>query len=55
MAHKNCAPAREECNKCDPTATPCFLLAKHNDLLLGSSSNIFAVPVSILWVGLQKK
>jgi hypothetical protein len=24
MAHKKCAPAREECNKCDPTAAPCF-------------------------------
>jgi len=31
MAQQSCAPAREECNKYDLTAPPCFRLAKHND------------------------
>jgi hypothetical protein len=54
---QSCAPAREECSKYDlPTATR-FLLAKHNDWSTWfaiSSSNIFAVLVSVLWVVLQK-
>jgi hypothetical protein len=30
---KSCAPAREEYNKYDLTAAPCFLLVNHNDWL----------------------
>jgi hypothetical protein len=56
-AQQSCAHAREECNKYDLTRDPCFLLAHHNDSsrwFAISSSHIFAVPVSVLWVGLQK-
>jgi hypothetical protein len=53
-AKQSCAPAREECNKYDHL---CFLLANHNDWsrwFAINSSHLFAVPVSVLFVGCQK-
>jgi hypothetical protein len=45
------------CNQYDPTPTPCFWLAHHDDIgpggLLLVVLHLFAVPVSVLWVGLQ--
>jgi hypothetical protein len=55
---RSCAHAREECNKYDLTADPCFWLENHNDWskwFAISSSHQFTVLVSVLWVGLQKK
>jgi hypothetical protein len=52
-----CAYAREECNKYDLTAHLCFLLANHNDWsrwFAISSSHLFAVPVSILFMRCNK-
>ncbi len=40
------------------TTSPCFLLANHNDwsrLFAISSSHLFAVPISVLQVGLKKQ
>ncbi len=55
---QNCAPAREEYNEYDLSADPCFWSANHNDWSSWSaisSSHLFdAIPVSVLWVGLQK-
>jgi len=48
----------KECNKYDLTRDPCFFLAHHNDWsrwFAISSSHIFAVPVSVLWVGVAKE
>jgi hypothetical protein len=48
---------KSECNEYDLTAPPCFWLAKHNDWSRWSSissSYLFAVLVSVLWVGLRK-
>jgi hypothetical protein len=49
---------REECNKYNLTAAPYFLLVSHNDwsrwFAISSSSQLFAVPVSVLRVGLPK-
>jgi hypothetical protein len=46
----------KECNRYDLTVTECFWLAHHNDssrwLPIGSTPS-FAVPISVLWVGLQ--
>jgi hypothetical protein len=53
---KCCAPGRDECNKYDQTAAPCCWLANHNDWsrwFAISSSHLFAVLASVLWVGLQ--
>ncbi len=47
----------KECNKLDLTAAPCFWLANHNNYLgalLLVVSHLFAVPVLVLWVGLEK-
>ncbi len=51
--------SRKECNKYDLTATECFWLAHHNDsprwfAISSQSPPQFSVPVSVLWVGLQK-
>jgi hypothetical protein len=51
------APAREECNKYDVIGSHCFGLSSYNDWsrwFAISSSHLFAVPVSVQWVGLQK-
>jgi len=51
------APPKEECTKYDLTVADCFLLVNHNDWsrwFAISSSHLFAVLVSVLWVGLQK-
>ncbi len=49
---------REECNKYDLTTVPCFSFAI---IMIGSGgllleiSYLFAVPILVLWVGLEKK
>jgi hypothetical protein len=53
----SCAPARGECNKYDLTDVPWFRLVNHTDWsrwFAISSSHLFTVIVSVLWVGLQK-
>jgi hypothetical protein len=48
---------REECNKWDLTADPYFWFVNHNDWsrwFALSSSHLFALPRSVLWVGLEK-
>jgi len=45
--------------KYDLTAAPCFSLAHHNDWSRPFTTNLvvphlFAIPVSILWLGLQR-
>jgi hypothetical protein len=48
---------RKECKKYDLTAAQCFWLAHHNDSsrwFAISSPHVFAVPVSVLQVGLLK-
>ncbi len=58
MAQPRLTPTREECNKYDLGAPPCFWLVNHIDLgpsaLQLEVSYLFAVPVFILWVGLEK-
>jgi len=50
--------SKKECNKLDLTATQCFWLVDHNDWsrwFAISSPHIYAVPVTILLVGLPKE
>jgi len=50
--------SKKECNKLDPTAARYFSLLDHNDWsrwFAISSSHIYAVPVTVLLVGLPKK
>jgi hypothetical protein len=57
VRQQNCAPTTEECNKHDLTADLCFRLANHNDWSKWfgiSSSHLFAILISVLWVGLKK-
>jgi len=39
MAHHSCAPAREECNKYDLTAAPCFLIGLN--IMIGPGGLLF--------------
>jgi hypothetical protein len=55
MCSKAVALAREECNKYDLTAEPCFLICPRSRWFTISTSHIFAVLLSVLWVGLPKK
>jgi hypothetical protein len=57
-AQQKCAPATEECNRYDLTADPCSRLANHTDWsrwFAISSSHLFAVPVSVLWIKKSKQ
>jgi hypothetical protein len=45
----NTVPAREECNKYDRTAAPCFWLVCY-----WQSLSLCTVPIFVLWVGLEK-
>ncbi len=53
-----CTCEREESHKYDLIATPCFdrpiIMIGLGDLLL-LVSHLFAVPLLVLWVGLQKR
>jgi hypothetical protein len=50
--------SKKECNKLDLTAAQYFWLLNHNDWsrwFVTSSPHIYAVPVTVLLVGLPKK
>jgi hypothetical protein len=54
---QSCAPTRQECNKYDLIPAPYFSLANHNGWYIWfviSNSHLFVIPISILWVELQK-
>jgi hypothetical protein len=58
VTRQSLTPVREECNKYDLTTVPCFSFAI---IMIGSGgllleiSYLFAVPILVLWVGLEKK